>query len=342
MLGNGVQADTLIDALEERGVVRRLAEPNLTALSGDTASFLAGGEFPIPVASNLGTITIEFKKFGVGLAFTPTVLGDGVINLKIEPEVSQIDPTTASALNGITIPALIVRRANTTVELRDGQSFAIAGLLQSISTDRPEAAALARRRAGARRARAQRRLPEEGNRPRHHRDAAPGAAGAAGRRAAHAARHRKPANDAEFFLLGQSEITVPMDRRLKGRSDGRRRRSATSSTFPRESAMSRNNRLGAFWRSPPPLLLGACTDMYLDRRDTVSFAAGDAVAVNKVTHMVDPWPARAGDRNIAFDGERMAAAAERYRTNKVTPLSAAAHRRCSTRRCWCAGLEVKS
>ena len=68
-------------------------------------------------------------------------------------------------------------------------------------------------------------------------------------------------------------------------------------------------------------LLGACTDMYLDRRDTVSFGAGDAVAVNKVTQMVDPWPARAGDRNIAFDGERMQAAVERYRTNKVTPLS---------------------
>ena len=68
-------------------------------------------------------------------------------------------------------------------------------------------------------------------------------------------------------------------------------------------------------------LLGACTDMYLDRRDTVSFAAGDAVAANKVTHMVDPWPIRAGDRNIQYDGERMAAAAERYRTNKVTPLA---------------------
>ena len=68
-------------------------------------------------------------------------------------------------------------------------------------------------------------------------------------------------------------------------------------------------------------LLGACTDMYLDRRDTVSFAAGDAVAANKVTHMVDPWPARAGDRNIPHDGERMAAAAERYRTNKVTPIA---------------------
>ena len=71
-------------------------------------------------------------------------------------------------------------------------------------------------------------------------------------------------------------------------------------------------------------LTGACTDMYLDRRDTVSFAAGDAVAVNKVTHMIDPWPLYAGNRNIAFDGERMQAAAERYRTNKVTPLATAA------------------
>ena len=80
--------------------------------------------------------------------------------------------------------------------------------------------------------------------------------------------------------------------------------------------MSRNN-FGAMLALAATTLLGACTDMYLDRRDTVSFAAGDAVATNKVTHMVDPWPARAGDRNIAFDGERMAAAAERYRTDKV-------------------------
>ena len=86
--------------------------------------------------------------------------------------------------------------------------------------------------------------------------------------------------------------------------------------------MSRN-KLGLVLALATPLL-GACTDMYLDRRDTVSFAAGDAVAVNKITHMIDPWPARSGDRNIAFDGERMQAAAERYRTNKVTPLSTAA------------------
>ena len=86
--------------------------------------------------------------------------------------------------------------------------------------------------------------------------------------------------------------------------------------------MFRSNRLAVLALAAP--LLGACTDMYLDRRDTVSFAAGDAVAVNKVTHMIDPWPPYAGNRNIAFDGERMQAAAERYRTNKVTPLATAA------------------
>ena len=86
--------------------------------------------------------------------------------------------------------------------------------------------------------------------------------------------------------------------------------------------MFRSNRLAVLALVAP--LIGACTDMYLDRRDTVSFAAGDAVAVNKITQMIDPWPPYAGNRSIAFDGERMAAAAERYRTNKVTPLSTAA------------------
>jgi pilus assembly protein CpaC len=134
LLKDGVNADVMIKSLEERGVARRLAEPNLVALSGDTASFLAGGEFPFPVNSQLNQITIEFKKFGVGLAFTPTVLANGLINLKIEPEVSQLDPTNVVQVGGVKIPSLIVRRANTTIELRDGQSFAIAGLLQSINT----------------------------------------------------------------------------------------------------------------------------------------------------------------------------------------------------------------
>ncbi len=131
LLNGGVKADSIIQALETRGLARRLAEPNLVALSGDTASFLAGGEFPFPVPSGDGNITIKFKKFGVGLAFTPTVLANGQINLKIEPEVSQLDPSNTLRINNIEIPGLIVRRAKTTIELRDGQSFAVAGLLQS-------------------------------------------------------------------------------------------------------------------------------------------------------------------------------------------------------------------
>lgn len=131
MLDHGVNVDVLVQALEQKGVARRLAEPNLTALSGDTASFLAGGEFPVPVAADNDKITIEFKKFGVGLDFTPTVLENGMINLRISPEVSQIDPVSAVKFNDVEIPGLIVRRAQTTVELRDGQSFVMAGMLQS-------------------------------------------------------------------------------------------------------------------------------------------------------------------------------------------------------------------
>ena len=134
VLDGGTKVDVLIEALEKRGVVRRLAEPNLTTLSGDTANFLAGGEFPFPVAAERDRITIEFKKFGIGLAFTPTVLAEGQINLKIEPEVSDLDPNNTILVANTQIPSLVVRRANTTVELRDGQSFAIAGLFMSNHT----------------------------------------------------------------------------------------------------------------------------------------------------------------------------------------------------------------
>jgi pilus assembly protein CpaC len=124
-----------INALEQRGLARSLAEPNLTALSGDTASFLAGGEYPIPVSAGNNTVSVDYKRYGVGLAFTPTVLRDGLINLKVEPEVSQIDPNNSISLGaGLpAVPALIVRRASTTLELRDGQSFVIGGLLQNVS-----------------------------------------------------------------------------------------------------------------------------------------------------------------------------------------------------------------
>ena len=129
-----LSVDVALNALEQKGLARSLAEPNLVALSGDTASFLAGGEFPIPVPGSLGTVTLDYKRYGVGLAFTPTVLKAGLINLKIEPEVSQLDTAHPVTVAGISVPPLIVRRASTTVELRDGQSFVIGGLLQNDST----------------------------------------------------------------------------------------------------------------------------------------------------------------------------------------------------------------
>jgi len=132
ILGGSTTIDVALNALEQKGLARSLAEPNLVALSGDTASFLAGGEYPIPVAGSFGQVTVDYKKYGVGLAFTPTVLSRGLINLKIEPEVSQIDTThTIAVSTGVAVPALIVRRASTTIELRDGQSFMIGGLLQT-------------------------------------------------------------------------------------------------------------------------------------------------------------------------------------------------------------------
>ena len=131
LLSNGFSIDVAIDALEERGVARRLAEPNLIARSGETASFLAGGEFPIPVSQEDDKVTVEYKKFGVGLDFTPTVLADGLVSLEIAPEVSAIDPSSSYKIGDISIPGFSVRRAKTSVDLKSGQSFMIAGLLQT-------------------------------------------------------------------------------------------------------------------------------------------------------------------------------------------------------------------
>jgi pilus assembly protein CpaC len=129
--------DLMITALETKGLVRRLAEPDLVALSGDTASFLAGGEIPVPVvqpsSGNTPLITVEYKPFGVQLTFVPTVLANGIINLRLTPSVSELDFTNAVTVSGFSIPALSKREARTTIELRDGQSFAIAGLLQTES-----------------------------------------------------------------------------------------------------------------------------------------------------------------------------------------------------------------
>jgi pilus assembly protein CpaC len=119
-----------VDALEEDGLVKVLAEPNLVTLSGQTATFLAGGEFPVPVPQDFNTITIEYKQFGVGLNFTPVVLSKDKISIKVAPEVSDLDFTNSVRLVGYVVPGLRVRKTSTTVELADGQSFAIAGLLR--------------------------------------------------------------------------------------------------------------------------------------------------------------------------------------------------------------------
>jgi len=133
-LCQGLSFNGLIDLLAQDNLARVLAEPNLTVLSGNSASFLAGGEYPIPVGQQNGVISIEFKKFGVNLTFLPTVLADGRINMKVAPEVSQLsDDNSVSLIAGglsFKVPGLTVRRAETTVELGSGQSFAIAGLLQ--------------------------------------------------------------------------------------------------------------------------------------------------------------------------------------------------------------------
>ncbi|HEX7780854.1 MAG TPA: type II and III secretion system protein family protein, partial [Vicinamibacterales bacterium] len=120
-----------LDLGEQLGLVTTLSQPNLTALSGETADFLAGGEFPIPSAQGLGATSVEYKKYGVSLAYTPTVLANGRISLRVRPEVSELSAQGAVTIGSVQVPALTVRRAETTVELGSGQSFMIAGLLSN-------------------------------------------------------------------------------------------------------------------------------------------------------------------------------------------------------------------
>jgi pilus assembly protein CpaC len=216
VLSSGVEADILVQALEERGLARRLAEPNLITMSGEKASFLAGGEFPIPVAGDEDRITIDYKKFGVSLTFTPTVLANGVINLRIEPEVSQLDFTNTVRTASVSVPALIVRRANTVVELRDGQSFAVAGLLQSINQetqeqlpwlgDVPIIGALFRSAAFERKETDLAIIVT----PRLVKPARPG------QRLKTPLDNTAPGNDFEFFLAGQQEVSVNKARLASG------------------------------------------------------------------------------------------------------------------------------
>ena len=119
----------ILNVLEQSGLAKMLAEPTLVAMSGQEAKFLVGGEFPIPMSSSLGAISVLWKKFGIILNFTPTVIADGALHLKLSTEVSDVDPTRSVTIGGISIPGLTSRQSETTVRLADGQSFAIAGLL---------------------------------------------------------------------------------------------------------------------------------------------------------------------------------------------------------------------
>ena len=126
-----VNGSTVLDAMATEHLVTMLAEPNLTAMSGSTATFLAGGEFPVPVPQALGVTSIQYIQYGVSVAFTPTVMGSGRISLKVRPSVSSLTQSGSYTLNGSTVPALSTRRAETEVELASGQSFAIAGLIRN-------------------------------------------------------------------------------------------------------------------------------------------------------------------------------------------------------------------
>ncbi|WP_432447931.1 type II and III secretion system protein family protein [Aliiroseovarius marinus] len=130
-----LQMNVLLEALESKGVIRTLAEPNLTALSGQEASFLAGGEYPIPISNEEGAISIEYKPFGVELSFTPRVLGDDLINLTMKAAVSGLDNSVAFDGGNISVNSFRRRETSTTVEMRDGESFAIAGLIEDEFTD---------------------------------------------------------------------------------------------------------------------------------------------------------------------------------------------------------------
>ncbi len=125
-----VQFQVMLEAMESNGLARTLSEPSLTALSGQSASFLAGGELPVPVVGANGTVTVEYRPFGVELGFTPRVIDGDVINLELNASVSSLDAANGTSSNGVNIPAFRRRQTSTTVELRDGESFAIAGLLQ--------------------------------------------------------------------------------------------------------------------------------------------------------------------------------------------------------------------
>ena len=343
--------DLLITALETKGLVRALAEPNLIALSGDSARFLAGGEIPVPSVqpgsgNGVPTITTQYKPFGVELAFVPTVLSRGTINLRIEPSVSELDFANAVTIAGTQIPALTSRSARTTVELRDGQSFAVAGLLQTRNVQSVS------------------QLPWIGSvpvlgtlfssksyqqqetdlviivTPRLVAPAVPG------QRLASPLDSRLPANDVDFFLNGQMDVRKRYNDYVNSGGDvkgpyGHIIAPDVRLPYPIEPASRKGPQLRKremtikYLALLAPFLLGGCygvaghdeMERYVQRSDTITMSAGDAKQVNAVTHTINPWPPNVADRRIAYDARRVGAAVTRYSTTYTAGGSASRYRR---------------
>ena len=329
----GTSIDVLVTALEEKGVVRTLAEPNLIALSGDEAQFLAGGEFPVPVASSgiggLQTTTIQFKTFGVKLKFRPIVLSRGIINLKMEPEVSELDFSNAQTIQkrgSVTVvPGLTTRSASTTVELRDGQSFAVAGLLSSQNRNNlaqvpwigsvPVLGALFRSAAYQQKETDLVIIVT----PRLIAPVVPG------QRLATPLNSRLPANDVDFFLMGQPELKKEYTDYVE--SGGGLQGPYGYIIQPELPTPKRKQAIGVDRETCCCHVLrcrcGCPRRMryygndegvrYLQRKDTVTLSAGDASQVNAVAQTINPWPPGVGNRNIPMEGSRAVRAIECYR-----------------------------
>ena len=283
-------------------------------MSGEKASFLAGGEFPIPVQGDRDQITVDYKKFGVGLTFTPTVLANGVINLRIEPEVSQLDYTNTVRTATVAVPALIVRRASTVVELRDGQSFAVAG--SSRASTRKRRSSCPGWRTCRSSAPVPRRPHSSARRPISRSSSPPPRKPAAtGQRLKTPLDATAQANDADLFLVGQQEVPV-----AKARVSGTAPFGSPADILNRARSIAmQHTRLlrlaswAAMRRTPPGL------HSTFERKDTLGYAAGDAIAWNKSVHTIDPWPAASADTTIPVSGRRVAAAIERYENGGAPP-----------------------
>ena len=337
--------------------MKSLAEPDLVALSGEKATFLAGGEIPIPVvegtnATNgtLGVgvnytpnVSIEWKQFGVGLDFTPTVLNNGIINLQLNPSVTEVNTANSLNINGTTVPSLTERKAHTAVELRDGRKLRDRRPAPGGVLPKHQPAAVARQRAGAWRAFSLHRLPEESDGSRHHCLSASRPAGRSETASGDAVRHlasvqrHRPVPHGRY--RAPEEILRLCDER--GRLAGavrpypRRRMTAMQVFFSPSAKVERCLVRAAVVAAVLglPMALAGCASTeafdapfadYQQRTIMVATTGGDAVAANTALQTATPWPRYANDTNIPGDGARLAKVVQRYESGAANDSGAQA------------------